>query len=522
MLDALVFRIKKDYPALLSWAVLLLSILALFANYSQARDDIQWTTFFNSDTLGLPSLYNDLILDKGHFKDWIFANAPTIFPDILLYFFIRALHFDFVTAFMLYGIIQTSAITYLCIYIYKKLVPEIYQPYKWLIPIFIAFTFLEGVYFSEDYFFPFLMLTYSFHIGSLLNCLIFLSIFVSPISKVKKLIFLFFFGTLAVFSDKLFIVMLVLPLCGALIISVIKSKEYKNVLLYIGLMVIGCITAIKIYDYINEHRIATFTAPHKLYAFDSIKPSAERFFNQMLQYAQNPSFRGICVIFTFASVFVVAFYFFRRRRSNTNDQKILSIFYILFVFSVIGAPIINGNYSGIDTLRYNVAPFFFASVPFALFIAMMVKGRNNMLTKSISLVFILFLFGITVSKVSLSGLSNYVDFYPYKVAEIDSVAKKYNLKRGVAEYWTAKKITMFSRNNVKVYSVYENLNIQELGANIHWFWDKEFDFIVANKLAPGPILQALEVKDTVVTPNYTILIMGHFTYPKGYQPVKLQ
>jgi hypothetical protein len=402
------------------------------------------------------------------------------------------------------------------------MVPENYRSYKWLIPLFLAFTFIEGVYFSKDYFFSFLLLSYSFHTGSFLNCLLFVAVFVSPLSKVKKLIFVFLFGTLAVFSDKLFIVMLVFPMSVALLTSVIRSKEYKNVFLALSLIALGCVTALKIYGYINEHKIAIFQAPHKLYAFDSIVPSAKLFYGQMLQYSSIPGLRSFIIIFTFVSIFIVIFYFFRRRQSNNTDQNILSIFYILFVLSVFSAPLINGNYSGIDTLRYNVAPFFFAAVAFALFIAMLVKGRDNMITKSISLICVLFFLIMTAAKFKSSGVKNYLSFYPQKVSEIDSVAKKYNLKRGVSEYWTAKKTTMFSKQNLKVYSVYENMCIQDLGANIHWFFDKEFDFIVANKLIPGPILQTLDVKDTVITPHYTILIMGHFTYPKGYQPVKLQ
>jgi hypothetical protein len=121
---------------------------------------------------------------------------------------------------------------------------------------------------------------------------------------------------------------------------------------------------------------------------------------------------------------------------------------------------------------------------------------------------------LVFAKINFTGLNEYLKFYPEDVAEIDSVAQKYHLERGIAEYWMAKKAYMLSRTRTKVAPVYEDGSLSDYGASLECFRVKKFDFIVANNLAAVHIKKRFKILDTIKTPNCIILRVSPFTYPK--------
>ncbi|MCD6598556.1 MAG: hypothetical protein J7L04_12755, partial [Bacteroidales bacterium] len=84
------------------------------------------------------------------------------------------------------------------------------------------------------------------------------------------------------------------------------------------------------------------------------------------------------------------------------------------------------------------------------------------------------------------------EYYPEKVRIIDDIARKEGLLKGVGNYWDAKFISMFSRQNVRVYAVFSGLQKYYHLANENWYnadtaifnfiIDKEMDHLAIKKI----------------------------------------
>src|SRR5580700_5871876 len=81
--------------------VLLLNLIFLYYSIG----DNLWI-FYNSDSLYLPYLYQDLIMCYGKLSEWIFSPTPYFFPDMLLYFILATITQHLRLAILLYAIVQ--------------------------------------------------------------------------------------------------------------------------------------------------------------------------------------------------------------------------------------------------------------------------------------------------------------------------------------------------------------------------------------------------------------------------------
>lgn len=79
-----------------------------------------------------------------------------------------------------------------------------------------------------------------------------------------------------------------------------------------------------------------------------------------------------------------------------------------------------------------------------------------------------------------SGFNNYINYYPKTVETLDNYFETKKLNCGVANYWVAKKTTLFSKKNIKLYAVFEDLGAYTHVANEDWFFKNKFDFVVLN------------------------------------------
>jgi hypothetical protein len=235
----------------------------------------------------------------------------------------------------------------------------------------------------------------------------------------------------------------------------------------------------------------------------------------MMDYLASVGFRSFQIIFTFLSIPVCLVYYFKNRKSLGQKQLFLLLFYVFFCTCTFAAPIINGNYTGIDTIRYNIYPFFFAAIFFAWGFGFLLEKKLNIsYSTGISLSLLIGFTFIISLKINAYGFQKYLNYYPENLSEIDSVAGKYNLKKGIGDYWSSRKSTILSKKNVVILSVYEGCNIQELGTNINWYYEGEFDFVVANSIS-SEALKFFNIRDTITTKNYMILLVDKYIYPKG-------
>jgi hypothetical protein len=515
-----VLKRKHVTLIILGWSVFIFSVLCNFATYNQFK----FNAVFNADVCGIPSLFNDIFREGGNIKDWYLSAAPCLFPDVFLYyFFSEIIRLDFVTIMFFYGLVQASVIVYLSSYIYKKTVPESYKEYVWLVPIFYSFIFLESFYFTQHEFFAFLILTFGYHAGAFVNTLISTSIFISDIKNSWKYFLLFLLSFLFTFSDILYIVMFVGPMLGINIV-LHRYKGIKFALLSTFSVLLGCILAFYVYNYVKQTLLFNYIEPNRMYDFQNIQPSFDVFYEQMTTYIALPGFRSIQILFAFIAPIVCFAVLMVRRRSMDMPFKFLLWFYVLFSAMVFAAPIVNGNYTAWDTIRYNVSAIFFSMIILALFVGFIYSRLTQFPWVRTMLLYALpvFLLILISWKFSPTALKNYFSYYPNQVRELDSVSRIYNLKNGISNYWNAKSSSVFSKNKLKVLSMHKAVHIYEMGSNLKWFYNHEFDFIIADKLDSVRIQQLFIIKDTIKTTNFTILKVNKFIFPTGtYEPLTI-
>jgi len=111
----------------------------------------------------------------------------------------------------------------------------------------------------------------------------------------------------------------------------------------------------------------------------------------------------------------------------------------------------------------------------------------------IPILVILYLFTFSVNS-NFGTLKKGIDLswtrksYPNEVSCLDNVAKAFDLKNGISEYWNAKKITETSKSNIWINQVTYNLELLHWMNNLNWYKDnydergelKKYNFIIVN------------------------------------------
>jgi len=119
---------------------------------------------------------------------------------------------------------------------------------------------------------------------------------------------------------------------------------------------------------------------------------------------------------------------------------------------------------------------------------------------------------------SLTGFKAYSEYYPEKVRIIDEIAMKEGLLKGVGNYWDAKFISMFSRQNVRVYAVFGRLHKYYHLANEHWYNADTaiFNFIIDKEMDHLAIKKIFHL-DTLVYINNSpdIIMVPEFKYDEN-------
>jgi len=491
------------------FSILVFSILCFYSSFEEYR----FGHVFNSDALGVASLFKDIFEDKGQLKDWSLAAAPTLFPDMSLYFLLyKIFQNNFLTITFVYALIQTIGVVLLMCYIYRKSFGGIYKEYSWLIPVFFSMFFLESYYFTHEHLFPYLISIYCFHGGAFVNALVGLSIVVSKLNIHYKWILVFLLSSLATFSDMLFLVLFVGPL-SLTNIFFFKGKGLKfSVLVSIaslcggmlGLYILNCMNGSMQFNNLN------------LLPQNNSIPSLYVFFDQIWQYINLYGFRSFQIAFAFVAILICLIALFRRKISI--NARYFVVFFIVFSIMVYAAPIIIGNYHGWDCIRYNIFPIYLSTVILAVTFSYILNCLAiNVKAKHLaSYLLIVIFFCLILFKFSPKGFSGYFSYYPPKVKALDSICEKHNFKRGISYYWYAKWATMFSRNNITILSVFPSTAISEGGGNIKWYSEGDFDFVIPYGLDSTSVSKYFVITDTFKIPDFDILRVKEFYFKERY------
>ena len=208
-------------------------------------------------------------------------------------------------------------------------------------------------------------------------------------------------------------------------------------------------------------------------------------------------------------------------------MRLLIVFCVSFGPVVIAAPILYGNYTGPDTLRYSVFPLFMTGLHLALAATMVAPHKTlSRIGKAGICAALLAALVLASLKISATGLHQYFTYYPESTRKLDELAVKEGLTCGVGNYWNAKLNTMFSRRQVKVYAVFEDLSPWEHVVNEHWFFGThQFNFVLLNQFNDTLGYQKKLTTTRLISsePDCKLVKTNRFKYDKkhGYNPVNL-
>jgi hypothetical protein len=384
------------------------------------------------------------------------------------------------------------------------------------VPLLYSIIFFEGYYFTGDQILPFLFSTYSFHTGTFLNALIALSLFVANIRLFWKTIFLFIISGIAMYSDMMFAVAFIAPLIA---VSVLQPSFFgwKKSLLWLLSVLFGGALGYYLFFYINTSGSLNYASSSRFFNFDNISPSYDVMSNHIKWYLDRSGYMTLIVQFLLISiplVFLSLVVFYKRIASNF---RYFLIFYFVFITATMSAPVLMGNYMFVDCIRYNSSMYFFSTVGIAVVIALFLSmpKRYPAFQLAFTYIIILMFFLAPVMRFKPEGFKSYFTYYPPKVRVLDSICEKHHLSKGVSDYWKAKWTCMFSRKGVQLVTVHSSINFYEVGSNINWFYDGDYDFVVPENLDSAQIRKIFVILDTIKTPEITILKVNKYRYIPG-------
>jgi hypothetical protein len=476
--------------AILYSLTVLVSVLFVISLFSSLTD-FELTIFFNSDTLYLPALYRDLFVYHTGIQGWYFNPSPNFFPDMIVYFILMFITQDFIAASFLYPLLQYIVFLVLILKLFQLVLKSDYVLFASFSNIILLLFFLVTFY-SHDFYFTFYIVSISYHMGAFLMSLLCIILTIKYLDTPKRslLVNLAWIGLLGIISDQLFVVMYCIPAISIILLfkKIYPFKKLKLILIInISILILG----FAIFILIKNSNYIWIDNPHRIMDFKNSVNSFHTMIGHMLFYLKNGPYIRIIIISSILSFLSMVYLSITgiRKEQELSAFTIYCYLTVIYTLIVFFAPVINGNYTAWDSLRYLIYAFYISMLNIPLVIGYFLKSnfKEVIINKVIIWFLIICLIGsfwIGFNKLSISGLYNYFNYYPKDVAKMDKIAKENKLLYGVGNYWSAKYFTMFSKYDVKILPVFDNMFPYFHASNRNWFFDKNsiFNFIILNKI----------------------------------------
>lgn len=461
------FLLKRNRPALLisiscSFYVL---ILCLFA-YTYINGTVDRSVFYNSDALFFPSLFKNIFFEGKHFSDWILPPSSYLFPDALLYAVAYIISSQVSTQILVFAILQSVLFFFLISALLSFFIRR--SDAIFYSALISSNVILLGLYSGDPYGLSFIS---AFHFGSLLSFLI-LSVLLlkflsatSTKSKTWVVIFSILVTIGSAISDSLILIQFIAPI---LLIGLffLKGSKNKEILKFGLLLVISFLLAFVLGKaFLPEMGRLDF-------GFGSISNQSMMFVNWVIG---RPALIQLAII-TWPIALYCALLFLHKNRNDIDHcvmQKRLFAFLILVstVLALLAVGLSNRDFTPRYLLPYLVLP--------AVFLFIFLNGKKSRL-----LAFVLFSSSFLAMFANLEKGKTQVPPYPEFVRCVDELAQKYNVSRGIAQYWDAIPLYVFSNAGLKVVPVLDD------GSPMRWIYNTsefagDFSFAVIDNNATG-------------------------------------
>lgn len=483
-------------------------VLAFFLMGATSAGYYQTTAILNSDNLLFPSMFLNMQKFGYSFESWQLPGALSLCPDFLICWVISFFTSNPTLYYVAYAVVHASLFMLLISLIAKQLFPAISYAYLsitnllvGLLPVLIIHTGL-----LEQSFYVFMM---SYHTGVYINLLWCFYLLVKCLNKqhVTNSRWLLFWVWLGAFSDMVFFVAFVLPVCMSLFIIYPRTwKRYVNILLFgiLGLVSFYAFTKIKFFSFDLNFSVLSFENMFRsweLFIF-AIK---EFVFTRVVFFLSLGCF-SLVTIGLFMKLFL---------KVQLSTQSYFFLLFLFFVYcGVIFAPVVNGSYVSQYDIRYCVMAFyliifFVPLVAFAIGLPALIVGSLLVILVSANMYFTT---RITREKSVLANLANFINYTPPGAVFIDDFCKRNGVRVGVASYWNSIFYESFSRENIVLKSVYNNgVPYPHNQHEDSYFWKSNgeqqvFDFMVVDENTDSAVMCAFLGKPLRIEKAYGIKI----------------
>lgn len=460
---------------------LILFLVSLFFSLALSPEKI----YLNSDILYLPTLVLDVFRDGGDFFSWSFTPSPYFFPDLPIISILLLIFENAQKALVAFAFIQTILFLVLMERFWIFAEEEIKQKplnlketkriQSWVLAL-VSFILLMTKNFPALY----ILFLPSIHLSAFLTLLYVWPTIHKTFQKHKVWI-LSLWITLTIASDQILIVELIIPgiLAGFLqprfsFITQTKSDskwkrflpESSRILFVSGIAGLILHRILKSFLFIEK--------PGRIPIQDSITQAIKdvTFFLTQTQtwilsgFQENVPIAAILILILIISLIVG---FIKIRKTKTNS------FLFFFLAILFFSPILTGSYIDEYSLRYAtpsliLAPFFLA------FLAGFPKRALTLL------IFIIYLYIIIGQQKTINVENAFFKLFrtiPQEALCIDEITRKTPISLVISDFWTAKKIRVFSKEKVQsVHVSYETLEGSHTISNREWYF-KDSSGIIA-------------------------------------------
>jgi hypothetical protein len=407
------------------------------------------------------------------------------------------------------------------------------KPYQLLIYanfLLCLFPFCE--LFSHNFVFVFYFLSNSYHLGSFVLALLILNLtlrhFQSP--RVINLLFIGLISFAGAMSDFLFIISASVPL---LLTSIFLFKQNKVDLIKINIAsIIGIVASLIFLQFLQHNHFLQLDEANSFLDIENIVNSLKEFGYQTYVILAKLDASTVIVVLSFISLALLTrnlYLILFKKIEVADSKKWLIVYSTIMVYSLFASPVLAGNYTGPDTIRYN----YHAYILLIILLPYLIQSlwtREKKITFNLNYLLALkavLVFCFTIS-ISISG-NNYFKFQPKKAEIADDFSRATGLKTGAGSYWDAKLITMFSKENVIILCTFENLIPYDHVANSSWFHNHsvnknrmEIEFNILEGDARLNYIQNLLCKDSEQESKWSREGETYIIHPKYFYNEKLE
>jgi hypothetical protein len=478
---------------------------------------LDYTTFFTSDNLYLPALYRDLFEEGGRWSGWRLTPAPYFFPDMGLYFALDALTGPFTQAIVSYAVVQFVLLGLSSQHLAATLAPRDTAPLAQVLAVGAVAALLLTCAAGRLELMQYSVLSAT-HFSLVMLAQVGLALALRAVRDGSRLAagLLALLCLLAGLSDSLFTVCFIVPavLCLGLLAWLGRPSPWRWAGTVAGLMVLAMVLGNSAQRWVLAWRPGGYTRlrPERVWDVLGLLGRALR-----EQYHATPgvALLWLALVLLALGVVLSRWRTWARPGSACWGLYALCLFTVLAVGTNTGAVVLTGQFEEKAHFRYLLVPALLPFLGLALVPGLLRGERARRAVAVAGLGLVALAAGVSVLRHpwrTEGPLRS--DYAPPLVECLDSQRARQGLEWGVAGYWAAKSVTMFSRTGLRVHQVTPDGGVNHWISNIDWYLDRrgegsDYTFI----LSEGLDLAALRARygpprETLHCGHHEVLVYG--------------